>query len=240
MFGEPIQWPCFSKVLPPNLIAYHSSNGYIFDRRNHEEKALSWPNVDLSPTLDAEVEKLVRLGYDRETAVIMASALIEKEETDQTITIAPSQRLGGVFMGIFLIFFGVPFVLVPTMIWTEFGDSGGLDLLLICVPIPFILAGGFVIFAGGHLLIMALKGKAPAAQSWSDNDGSVALPISGQQPAQNIGAYDSSAFPSMEDIVGKPQEDLAPDVPNDIPTNEAVENEAGSFWGNIDDKGNTE
>ena len=193
-----------------------------------------------SPTLDAEVEKLVRLGYDRETAVIMASALIEKEETDQTITITPSQRLGGVFMGIFLMTFGLPFIILPTTIWTEVGDSGGLDLLLICFPIPFILAGGFVMFMGGHLLIMALKGEAPAGQSWSDNDGSVALPISGQQPAQNIGAYDSSAFPSMEDIVGKPQEDLAPDVPNDIPTNEAVENEAGSFWGNIDDKGNTE
>ena len=34
-----------------------------------------------SPTLDAEVEKLVRLGYDRDTAAVMVAALVEKEET---------------------------------------------------------------------------------------------------------------------------------------------------------------
>lgn len=187
--------------------------------------------------LQAEIEKLVRLGYDSETAAVMASALVEKEETDQTITIAPSQRLGGVLMGIFLMTFGLPFILLPTMIWTEVGNSGGLDLLLICFPIPFIMAGGFVMFMGGNLLIMALKGEAPAGPNWNSDDGSASLSIPEQRPIQNTGAYGSSDFPSMEDIVSKPQEDLLPGVPDDAPATETVAEDAGSFWGNIGDKG---
>ena len=190
-----------------------------------------------SPTLDAEVEKLVRLGYDRETAVVMVAALVEKEETDQTIDIAPSQRIGGVFMGIFLMTFGLPFILLPASIWTEVGSNGGLDLLLICFPIPFIMAGGFVMFMGGNLLLMALKGEAPASPSWSDADGSSFLPTREQRPVANIDAYDSSAFPSMDDIMGQQQEDLLPDLPDDAPVEETVAEDAGSFWGNIDDKG---
>ena len=187
--------------------------------------------------LQAEIEKLVRLGYDSETAAVMASALVEKEETDQTITIAPSQRLGGVLMGIFLMTFGLPFILLPTMIWTEVGNSGGLDLLLICFPIPFIMAGGFVMFMGGNLLLMALKGETPAGPNWSSDDGAASLSIPEQRPIQNTGAYGSSDFPSMEDIVSKPQEDLLPDFPDDAPATETVAEDAGSFWGNIDDKG---
>ena len=193
-----------------------------------------------SPTLDAEVEKLVRLGYDRETAVVMVAALVEKEQTDRTIDIAPSQRIGGVFMGIFLMTFGLPFILLPASIWTEVGSNGGLDLLLICFPIPFIMAGGFVMFMGGNLLLMALKGEAPAGPSWSDDDGSSFLPTPEQRTVENIGAYDSSTFPSMEDIMGQQQEDLLPDFPDDAPVEETVTEDAGSFWGNINEKGNTE
>ena len=189
-----------------------------------------------SPTLDAEVEKLVRLGYDRETAVVMVAALVEKEETDQTIAVAPSQRLGGVLMGVFLMTFGLPFIILPATIWTDVGNSGGLDLLLICFPLPFILAGGFVMFMGGNLLLMALKGEAPAGPSWSDDDGSSFVPTPGQRPVADSGAYDSSAFPSMEDITGQQQEDLLPDFPDDAPATETVAEDAGSFWGNIDDK----
>ncbi len=192
-----------------------------------------------SPTLDAEVEKLVRLGYDRDTAVVMVAALVEKEETDQTIAVAPSQRLGGVFMGIFLMTFGLPFIIAPTMIWTEVGSNGGFDLLLICFPIPFIMAGGFVMFMGGNLLIMALKGEAPAGPSWSDDDGSSFLPTPEQRPVVNIDAYDSSAFPSMDDIMGQQQEDLLPDFPDDAPVEETVTEDAGSFWGNINEKADT-
>lgn len=193
-----------------------------------------------SPTLDAEVEKLVRLGYDRETAVVMVAALVEKEETERTIPVAPSQRVGGVFMGIFLMTFGLPFILLPATIWTEVGSSGGFDLLLICFPLPFIMAGGFVMFMGGHLLILALKGEAPAGPSWSDDDGSSFLPTPEQRPVANIDAYESSAFPSMEDIVGQQQEDLLPNFPDDAPVEETVAEDAGSFWGNINEKGNTE
>ena len=189
-----------------------------------------------SPTLDAEVEKLVRLGYDRDTAVVMVAALVEKEETDRTIAVAPSQRVGGVLMGIFLMTFGLPFILLPASIWTEVGNSGGFDLLLICFPLPFIMAGGFVMFMGGNLLLMALKGEAPAGPSWSDDDGSSFLPTPEQRPVVNTDAYDSSAFPSMEDIMGKQQEDLLPDFPDDAPVEETVAEDAGSFWGNIDDK----
>ena len=189
-----------------------------------------------SPTLDAEVEKLVRLGYDRETAVVMVAALVEKEETEQTIAVAPSQRLGGVLMGVFLMTFGLPFIILPATIWTEVGNSGGLDLLLICFPLPFIMAGGFVMFMGGNLLLMALKGEAPAGPSWSDDDGSSFVPTPGQRPVADSGAYDSSAFPSMEDITGQQQEDLLPDFPDDAPATETVAEDAGSFWGNIDDK----
>ena len=193
-----------------------------------------------SPTLDAEVEKLVRLGYDRDTAVVMVAALVEKEETDRTIAVAPSQRVGGVLMGIFLMTFGLPFILLPASIWTEVGNSGGFDLLLICFPLPFIMAGGFVMFMGGHLLILALKGEAPAGPSWSDADGSSFLPTREQRPVANIDAYDSSAFPSMDDIMGQQQEDLLPDFPDDAPVEETVSEDAGSFWGNINEKGNTE
>ena len=193
-----------------------------------------------SPTLDAEVEKLVRLGYDRDTAVVMVAALVEKEETDRTIAVAPSQRVGGVLMGIFLMTFGLPFILLPASIWTEVGNSGGFDLLLICFPLPFIMAGGFVMFMGGHLLILALKGEAPAGPSWSDDDGSSFLPTPEQRTVENIGAYDSSTFPSMEDIMGQQQEDLLPDFPDDAPVEETVTEDTGSFWGNINEKGNTE
>jgi hypothetical protein len=40
----------------------------------------------------------------------------------------------------------------------------------------------------------------------------------------------------MDEIVSQPQEDLLPDFPEDAPVNEAVEETADSFWGNIDDK----
>jgi len=206
-------------------------------RGKYQEKWPSWSSVSSGTNLQAEIEKLVRLGYDRDTAAVMVAALAEQEEMGQTITVAPSQRIGGVFMGIFLICFGVPFVWLPTMIWTEVGSNGGFDLLLICFPIPFIMAGGFVMFMGGNLLLMALKGEAPAGPNWSSDDDSASLPIPEQRPIQKTGAYGSSDFPSMEDIVGKPQEDLLPDFPDDAPVNEAVENDAGSFWGNINDKG---
>ena len=222
------------------LMGPHSPNGYGSGRGNYQEKSPSWSSVAPSPTLDAEVEKLVRLGYDRDTAVVMVAALVEKEETDRTIPVAPSQQVGGVFMGIFLITFGLPFIILPATIWTEVGNSGGLDLLLICFPIPFIMAGGFVMFMGGNILIMALKGEAPAGPSWSDDDGSSFLPAPEQRPVANIGAYDSSAFPSMDDIVGQQQEDLLPDFPDDAPVEETVAEDAGSFWGNINEKGNTE
>lgn len=196
--------------------------------------------MDPGQTPEAEVEKLVQLGYDRETAVVMASALIEKENTGQTIDISASQRFGGAFLGLFLMSFGLPFIIFPTMIWTEVGNSGGLDLLLICFPIPFIMAGGFVMFMGGNLLIMALKGEAPAGSIWSVDDGSDAQSIPEQRPAQNTGAYDSSAFPSMEDILGQQQEALLPDIPDDAPVEETVAEDAGSFWGNINEKGDTQ
>jgi hypothetical protein len=179
---------------------------------------------------------LVRLGYDRDKAAVMAAAVAVKEEMTQTITVAPSQRIGGVIMGIFLMCFGLPFVWLPTMIWTEVGNNGGLDLMLICFPIPFIMAGGFVMFMGGNLALMALKGEAPAGPNWSSDDGSASLPIPEQRPIQNTGAYGSSDFPSMDEIVSQPQEDLLPDFPEDAPVNEAVEETADSFWGNIDDK----
>ncbi len=230
----------FSKALMVGLMGSHSPNGYGSGRGNYQEKSPSWSSVAPSPTLDAEVEKLVRLGYDRDTAVVMVAALVEKEETDRTIPVAPSQRVGGVFMGIFLMTFGLPFIILPATIWTEVGNSGGLDLLLICFPIPFIMAGGFVMFMGGNILIMALKGEAPAGPSWSDDDGSSYLPAPEQRPVANIGAYDSSAFPSMDDIVGQQQEDLLPDFPDDAPVEETVAEDAGSFWGNINEKGNTE
>ena len=95
-------------------------------------------------------------------------------------------------------------------------------------------------FMGGHLLILALKGEAPASPSWSDADGSSFLPTREQRPVANIDAYDSSAFPSMDDIMGQQQEDLLPDFPDDAPVEETVSEDAGSFWGNINEKGNTE
>jgi len=191
--------------------------------------------VGTGTNLQSEIEKLVRLGYDREQAETMALALIEEQEAAETSSMSTGERAGGLFFGAFLICFGLPFVLIPFTIWSEVGEAGALDLLLICFPIPFIMAGGFVIFMGLNVLKMALTGEAGSAGSWVVEAGSMSTQPA-ERPILETGAYGSSDFPSMEDIVGESEVDLLPDFPGDAPVEETVDNDAGGFWGDINGK----
>ena len=184
--------------------------------------------------LQSEIEKLVRLGYDRDQAEAMASALIEEQEAAETSTMSAGERAGGLFVGAFLICFGLPFVLLPLSLWAEVGNAGAFDLLLICFPIPFIMAGGFVIFMGINVLKMTLTGEAALEGNWTVAGRSMSTQPA-ERPIQETGAYGSSDFPSMEDIVGESEVDLLPDSP-DAPVEEAMDNDAGGFWGDINGK----
>ena len=185
--------------------------------------------------LQSEIEKLVRLGYDRDQAETMALALIEEQEAAETGTMSAGERVGGLFMGAFLICFGLPFVLLPLSLWAEVGNAGAFDLLLICFPIPFIMAGGFVIFMGINVLKMTLTGEAALEGNWTVAGRSMSTQPA-ERPIQESGAYGSSDFPSMEDIVGGSEVDLLPDFPDDVPVEETVDNDAGGFWGDINGK----
>ena len=186
--------------------------------------------------LQSEIEKLVRLGYDREKAETMALALIEEQETSETRSMSAGERAGGLFGGMFLVFFGLPFLLAPPlMLWAEVGEGGAFDLLLICFPIPFIMAGGLVIFMGLSVLKTALTGEVASEKSWVVAARSMSTQPA-ERPVLETGAYGSSDFPSMEDIVGESEVDLLPDFPDDAPVEQTVDNDAGGFWGDINGK----
>tara|TARA_B110000444_G_scaffold254894_1_gene288191 strand:+ start:16994 stop:17410 length:417 start_codon:yes stop_codon:yes gene_type:complete len=69
----------------------------------------------------------------------------------------PTQRLGAVLSGIFLICFGMPFTLVPFLILPPiFGESVMLSIFMICFSLPFLFAGLMVQVGGCISLRMAL------------------------------------------------------------------------------------
>ena len=118
-----------------------------------------WKPMDESSAWDEKVETLVSIGYRRGKAQRMADVYYERPATASDITMTRQERIGGVVIGLFLVSFGTPFVLMPPwLIWPEVGAGSGLGPILICFPIPFIFAGGLVIWIGGHLLVGSIRG----------------------------------------------------------------------------------
>ena len=72
-------------------------------------------------------------------------------------------RIGSMFFGLFLFFFGLPFTLVPlTMLsWGEIDPDYPIEsLFMIIFSIPFLMAGLFVQFFGLRVISGGLRGTA--------------------------------------------------------------------------------
>jgi hypothetical protein len=115
----------------------------------------------MNPMNQEEIQKLVALGYDRPTAEAMALVAAGTEDQTKPVKVDAGQRIMGVLFGIFLMCFGLPFILLPLSLWMEVGGSFDFnDIMLIVFPLPFIMAGGFVMFMGINLMRLAIKGEA--------------------------------------------------------------------------------
>jgi|LULE01.1.fsa_nt_gb hypothetical protein len=72
-------------------------------------------------------------------------------------------RIGSMFFGLFLFFFGLPFTLVPLMMfsWGEIDPDYPFEsLLMIIFSIPFLMAGLLVQFFGLKMISGGLGGTA--------------------------------------------------------------------------------
>ena len=72
-------------------------------------------------------------------------------------------RIGSMFFGLFLFFFGLPFTLTPFMILSDVGidpDYPVESLFMIVFTIPFLMAGLFVQFFGLSMIRGGLRGTA--------------------------------------------------------------------------------
>ena len=70
-------------------------------------------------------------------------------------------RIGSMFFGLFLFFFGLPFTLVPLMMlsWGEFDPDYPFEsLFMIIFSIPFLMAGLLVQFFGLSMIRGGLRG----------------------------------------------------------------------------------
>ena len=70
-------------------------------------------------------------------------------------------RIGSVFFGLFLFFFGLPFTLVPLMMlsWGEIDPDYPVEsLFMIIFSIPFLMAGLLVQFLGLSMISGGLRG----------------------------------------------------------------------------------
>ena len=71
------------------------------------------------------------------------------------------KRIGSVFFGLFLFFFGLPFTLVPLMMlsWGEIDPDYPIEsLFMIIFSIPFLMAGLLVQFFGLSMIRGGLRG----------------------------------------------------------------------------------
>ena len=221
--------------------------------------------MDESSPWDEKVEVLVSLGYRRSKAQRMADAYYERPATATDVTMTRKERIGGVVFGLFLMSFGTPFVLVPPwLIWPDVGAYGGLGPILICFPIPFIFAGGLVIWIGGHLLvgsIMGVQRTHPVFVQRTHPPFGSTRGVQVSNHSQDIedgmedswasndetSPYASSAYPSMKDLIkasGNDVPDLAgaAEAPLVSPSEAEDGAEAGTsgFWENLpatDDEG---
>ena len=72
-------------------------------------------------------------------------------------------RIGSMFFGVFLFFFGLPFTLVPLMLfsWGEIDPDYPFEsLFMIIFSIPFLMAGLLVQFFGLSMIRGGLRGTA--------------------------------------------------------------------------------
>lgn len=224
-----------------------------------------WIPMDESSPWDEKVEVLVSLGYRRGKAQRMADAYYERPATASDVTMTRKERIGGVVLGLFLMSFGTPFVLVPPwLIWPDVGALGGLGPILICFPIPFIFAGGFVIWIGGHLLVGSIRGVERThplfVQRTHPPFGSTrGVQVSNRSQDIEDGMedswasndetspYASSAYPSMKDLIkaaGNDGQDLAGAVEAPLvspsQTEDGADAESSGFWEDLpaaDDEG---
>lgn len=164
------------------------------------------PESEASAEGEAELERLMALGYNRATATTMLQAAgggTDSESGDTLRRMEPGERFAAMFGGTFLFFFGLPFTLVPVMMWgTIFGVGGtGMEeepfgfLIALCFPIPFAMAGLAVQFFGIKAFRVGLKGE-------TEDDGSGLHFASGNgygvPPTSD--AFSQSSFPSMADV----------------------------------------
>ena len=201
---------------------------------------------------DDYVEYLVSLGHDRATAKTMANAYSGQEADDvqeasatasAKRTMTRQERMGSGVAGLFLMFFGAPFVVLPGMMWFDIG--GGFDLVVLCFTSPFIFAGGLVIAMGGNLLLSSIRGVPGMIEFEVGGEG--ATQAVGEDTAETFGTsngerdlYTSSAYPSMEDLTGAAGNDGsdlagAVEAPHVSPpqTEDGADVGAGAFWGNL-------
>ena len=70
-------------------------------------------------------------------------------------------RIGSMFFGLFLFFFGLPFTLTPFMILSDVGidpDYPVESLFMIAFTIPFLMGGLLVQFLGLRMIRSGLRG----------------------------------------------------------------------------------
>ena len=201
---------------------------------------------------DDYVEYLASIGHDRATAKTMANAYSGQEadgvqEASATAsakrTMTRQERMGSGVAGLFLMFFGAPFVVLPGMMWFDIG--GGFDPVVLCFTSPFIFAGGLVIAMGGNLLLSSIRGVPGMIEFEVGDEG--ATQAGGEDTAETsrtsnveTDPYASSAYPSMEALTGAAGNDGsdlagAVEAPHVSPpqTEDGADGGAGSFWGNL-------
>ena len=201
---------------------------------------------------DDYVEYLASIGHDRATAKTMANAYSGQEADDvqeasatasAKRTMTQQERMGSGVAGLFLMFFGAPFVVLPGMMWFDIG--GGFDPVVLCFTSPFIFAGGLVIAMGGNLLLSSIRGVPGMIEFEVGDEG--ATQAVGEDTAETsrtsnveTDPYASSAYPSMEALTGAAGNDGsdlagAVEAPHVSPpqTEDGADGGAGSFWGNL-------
>jgi len=166
------------------------------------------PESEASAADEGELERLMTLGYDRATATTMLQAAGVRSDAPDTATtrrMKTGERFAAMFGGTFLFFFGLPFTLVPVLMWgTIFGvGTTGMTeepfgfLIALCFPIPFAMAGLAVQFFGIQAFRVGLKGE-------TEEDGSDLHFVSGTDqespPSATSDAFSQSSYPSMADV----------------------------------------
>ena len=203
---------------------------------------------------DDYVEYLVSIGHDRAAAQTMANAYSGQQADDvqeasstasNKRTMTRQERMGSATAGLFLMFFGAPFVVLPGMMW--FDINGSFDPVVLCFTSPFIFAGGLVIAMGGNLLLSSIRGVQ--GMVWIEVGGEDATQAVGEDTAETsrtsnveTDPYASTAYPSMEDLTGAAGNDASGlagtvEAPHVSPTQteDVADGGAGAFWGNITD-----